>query len=87
MEKKYIITTNGVLIYEKNPSKKLLPIDIIDPTFVETGFFDYKEGIPEMYMSRILFARDTFLDRFTGVNIAHLAYFKVERELHISLES
>lgn len=86
-EKKYILTSNGVLIYDKNPSKKLFPIDIVDPTFVEIGFFDYKEGITEQYMQRIVTARDTFFDRFTGVNISRLTYFKVERELHISLES
>lgn len=85
--KKYIITSNGILIYEKNPPKKLLPIDIVDPAFVEIGFFDYKEGIPDSYVKRILFARDSFLDKFTGTNISRLSYFRVERELHIALES
>ncbi len=87
IDKNYVLTTNGVLIYQKNPLKKAYQIDIIDPQLLESGFFDYKEGIGEIYMQRILFARDTFLDRFTGINISRLIYFKTERELHVALES
>lgn len=86
-EKSYIITSNGILIYQKVNNTNLYFLDLVDPSFTEMSFIDYKEGVGEEFMPSILRARDTFKVTFPTVNIAKFAYFKAEREVHIALES
>lgn len=86
-EKSYILTSNGILIYQKANDTSLYFLDLIDSSFAEMSFIDYKEGIQEEFMPFILKARDFFKNTFPAVNIAKFAYFKSEREVHIALES
>ena len=86
-EKSYILTSNGILVYQKANDTGLYSLDLVDPSFSEMSFIDYKEGVPEASMPFILRARDFFKTTFPSVNIAKLTYFKSERELHIALES
>lgn len=86
-EKSYIITSNGILIYQKVNNTNLYFLDLVDPSFTEMSFIDYKEGVGEEFMPSILRARDIFKTTFPTVNIAKFAYFKAEREVHIALES
>ncbi|MBP8017006.1 FtsQ-type POTRA domain-containing protein, partial [Candidatus Gracilibacteria bacterium] len=68
IDKNYIITSNGVLIYEKNLDKTLYNLEIVDINLLESGFFDYKEGIDEDSIKKIIFARDLFKDMFSNKN-------------------
>ncbi len=86
-EKTYIITKNGILIYQKANDTNLYYLDLVDPGFTEMSFIDYKEGIREEFMSSILLARDFFKSTFPAVNIAKFTCFKSEREIHVALES
>lgn len=86
-DKKYIITSNWILIYEKNIDKQLYNIDIIDNSLTEAWLFDYKEWIDSETMKKIIYTRDLFKEIFAWKNIAKLTYFKLENELHISLET
>lgn len=86
-EKSYIITSNGILVYQKTNDTNLYFLDLVDPSFTEMSFIDYKEGVSEEYMPSILRARDIFKTTFPTGNIAKFAYFKSEREIHIALES
>lgn len=86
-EKSYIITDNGILVYQKVNDMNLYLLDLIDPSFTEMSFIDYKEGIQSEFMPFILKSRDFFKTTFPAVNIAKFAYFKSEREIHIALES
>ncbi|MDD2487068.1 MAG: hypothetical protein PHS92_01765 [Candidatus Gracilibacteria bacterium] len=87
IDKGYIVTSNGVLIYEKNIDKKLYNLEIIDQNLIESGFFDYKEGVNEIDMKKIILLRDLFKNTFSNKNISKFVYFKLENEIHISLES
>jgi len=87
LEKSYIITSNGILIYQKINDAGLYFLDLVDPSFTEMSFIDYKEGVAENFMSFILRSRDFLKTTFPTVNIAKFAYFKAEREIHITLES
>lgn len=87
IDKKYIITSNGVLIYEKNIDKLLTNLEIVDEWLIEAWFFDYKEWVNEEIMKKVIFTRDLFKDVFPNKNIAKLIYFKIDNELHISLET
>ncbi|EKE29743.1 MAG: hypothetical protein ACD_2C00107G0003 [uncultured bacterium (gcode 4)] len=87
IDKKYIVTSNWVLIYEKNVDKMLYNLEIVDMNLIEAWFFDYKEWVNENAMKKIIYARDLFKDVFTNKNIAKLVYFKLENEIHIFLES
>ena len=87
IDKWYIVTSNWVLIYEKNINKKLYNLEINDANLIESWFFDYKEWINENVMKKIILLRDTFKNTFTNKNISKLVYFKLENELHISLDS
>lgn len=87
IEKKYIVTSNWVLIYEKNIDKMLYNLEIIDENFIENWFFDYKEWINSKIMEKIIYTRDIFKDVFSNKNIAKFVYFKLENELHIILET
>lgn len=42
-EKSYIITSNGILVYQKANDTNLYFLDLIDPSFTEMSFIDYKE--------------------------------------------
>ena len=86
-EKSYILTSNGILVYQKANDTNLYSLDLVDPSFSEMNFIDYKEGVKETSMPFILRARDFFKTTFASVNIAKFTYFKSERELHIALES
>lgn len=86
-EKSYIITSNGILVYQKIHDTNLHFLDLVDPSFAEMSFIDYKEGVGEEFMSFILASRDIFKTTFPAVNIAKFTYFKSEREVHIALES
>ena len=86
-EKSYIITSNGILVYQKANDTNLYFLDLVDPSFTEMSFIDYKEGVGEQFMPFILRAREFFKTTFPTVNIAKFAYFKSEREVHIALES
>lgn len=87
MEKNYIITSNGILVYQKESDKKIPTLDLVDSTLFEAGLLDYKEGVNEAFMRSILSIRDGFTTTFPSVNISKFVYFKAERELHIFLES
>lgn len=86
-DKKYILTSNWVLIYEKNIDKVLYNLEIVDNTLLEWWFFDYKEWTWNNQMQKIIYTRDLFKEVFTGKNIAKFVYFKLENELHINLET
>ena len=86
-EKTYILTSNGILVYQKANDTNLYSLDLVDPSFTEMTFIDYKEGVSELFMLPILHARDFFKTTFPSVNIAKFTYFKSEREIHIALES
>jgi len=81
------VTSNGILVYQKTNDANLYFLDLVDPSFTEMSFIDYKEGVSEEFMPFILKARDLFKTTFPTVNIAKFAYFKSEREVHIALES
>ena len=87
IDKKYIVTSNWVLIYEKNIDKLLTNLEIVDNSLIEAWFFDYKEWVSTEVMKKVIFTRDLFKDIFPNKNIAKLIYFKLENELHISLET
>lgn len=87
IDKKYIVTSNWVLIYEKNIDKILYNLEIVDTNLIEAWFFDYKEWVPENTMKKIIYTRDLFKQIFTWRNISKLVYFKLENELHINLET
>lgn len=86
-EKSYIITSNGILVYQKANDTNLYFLDLIDPSFTEMSFIDYKEWVSEEFMPPILRARDFLKSTFPTVNIAKFSYFKSEREVHVALES
>lgn len=86
-EKSYIITSNGILVYQKTNDANLTFLDLVDASFIEMTFIDYKAGIQDTVMPIILEARDFFKTTFANVNISKFTYFKSEREIHISLES
>jgi hypothetical protein len=86
-EKSYIITSNGILVYQKANDTNLSLLDLVDPSLIEMSFIDYKAGVSEVFMPSILRARDLFKTTFPTVNISRFTYFKSERELHIALES
>lgn len=86
-EKPYIITSNGILVYQKSNDANLYFLDLVDPSFTEMSFIDYKEGINEEFMPFVLTSRDFLKNTFPAVNIAKFSYFKSEREIHIALES
>lgn len=87
VDKWYIVTSNWVLIYEKNLDKKLYNLEIIDINLIESWFFDYKEWVNENVMKKIILLRDLFKTTFSNKNISKFVYFKLENEVHISLES
>ncbi|EKD29487.1 MAG: hypothetical protein ACD_78C00388G0007 [uncultured bacterium (gcode 4)] len=87
VEKNYIITSNGILIYQKTRDLPLYDLDLIDTRLSEVGFIEYKEAIREDFMRIVLISRDLFKQTFPTANIAKFAYFQAERELHIALES
>jgi len=87
IDKKYIVTSNWVLIYEKNVDKILYNLEIVDINLIEAWFFDYKEWVPENVMKKIIYTRDAFKQIFTWRNISKFIYFKLENELHINLET
>lgn len=86
-EKTYVVTNNGILVYQKTNDTNLYFLDLVDPSFAEMSFIDYKEGVSEEFMPAILKARDLFKATFPTINIAKFAYFKSEREVHVALES
>lgn len=86
-EKTYIITSNGILIYQKMNDATLFDLELVDQQLSEAGFIDYKEGIKEKIMRVILASRDLFKKIFPVINIAKFTYFQSEREIHIALES
>ena len=83
----YIITANGVLIYDKNPSADLLKLVLVDHPFIESGFFDYRQAVNPTTMAKVISLRDRFAKKIPGVPITKIALFTAEREVHISLES
>ncbi len=87
IDKSYIITSNWVLIYEKNINKILYNLEINDNNLIESGFFDYKEWVSTDTMKKIIFTRDLFKSTFSNKNIWKFIYFKLENELHITLDS
>lgn len=87
LEKSYILTSNGILVYQKSNDAHLHFLDLVDPNFVEMNFIDYKEGMREEFMKPLIVSRDFFKSTFPTVNIAKFAFFKYEREIHIALES
>jgi hypothetical protein len=86
-EKSYILTENGILVYQKTNESNLYSLDLVDPNFTEMSFIDYKEGVSVEFMAFILRARDFFKSTFANMNISKFTYFKSEREIHVALES
>jgi len=86
-DKSYVLTSNGILIFQKEAPQKLYALDIIDPTLSESSFLDYKEGVHADVMLKIIQVREFFLKAFSNVGISKFSYFRAERELHISIES
>jgi len=86
-EKSYILTENGILVYQKTNETNLYSLDLVDPSFTEMSFIDYKEGVNNEFMPFILRSRDFFKSTFANINIAKFTYFKSEREIHLALES
>lgn len=87
INKTYILTSNWILISSNNIEKNLLNIDIIDSSLEEFEFLNYKEWIDELNMAKINTIIKIFKENFSNKNITKLAYFKIEREIHIFLES
>lgn len=87
LDKTYVLTSNGILISQKANDANLSTLDLVDASFSEMSFIDYKEGVSSQYMPFILRSRDFFKTVFPSVNISKFTYFKAEREIHIALES
>ncbi len=86
-ERYYGITGNGILVYQKSKGTDLPMLDIVDPSFAEGEFLDYKEGVSPGQMERIRTLRKAFAESYPESNVAKFTFFKTERELHIAFES
>jgi hypothetical protein len=87
LERYYGVTGNGILIYARNRNPELPEIAIVDPDLVETGFLDYREGIAEEPMVRMIALRDAIKEVLPGIVVSKYAYFRLEQEVHVSLDS
>ena len=87
LDRYYGVTGNGVLVYSKTRNPELSEINIIDPDLTEAGFLDYREGVSEEAMSRIITLRQTIKEALPGVTIAKFAFFRLEQEVHVFLDS
>ncbi|MDD2516390.1 MAG: FtsQ-type POTRA domain-containing protein [Candidatus Gracilibacteria bacterium] len=85
--KTYIVTSNGILVYQKSQNNKLPKIDIINPELEKLGLFDYKEGIQTEEMPKIMRIMELLGKQFPNLKINKLTYFRYEKELHITLEN
>jgi hypothetical protein len=59
----------------------------VDKSLSESEFLEYKEGVPEGKMVKILRIRDAIGAVFPGVNVSKFTFFRTEQELHVSFES
>lgn len=87
LERYYGLTGNGVLVYARSRNPELPEISIVDPDLAEAGFLDYREGIGEASMKRILVIRDAIKEVLPGIVVSKYAYFRLEQEVHVSLDS
>ncbi len=87
LERYYGVTGNGILVYARSRNPELAEISIIDPDLAEAGFLDYREGIAEESMKRMLSLRDAMKEALPGIVISKYAYFRLEQEVHVSLDS
>lgn len=90
IDKKWWLTTNGVLIPESKLSEteKLWDtIELISPRLKETIFLDYKEVFAEELVSVIRKTLEIIRSDFSDFRLAKTRYFENEQELHITLES
>ena len=83
----YIVTANGVLAYDSDPPKNLMKLVLVDKAFIDSGFFDYRQGIAPDMMTRLISLRDNFVKKFPELSVTKVVLFSVEREAHIFLES
>lgn len=87
LERYYGVTGNGVLVYSKNKNPALTELNIIDPELAEAGFLDYREGVSEEAMSRIITLRNSLKEALPGVTVGKFAFFRLEQEVHVFLDS
>lgn len=87
LERYYGVTSNGILVYERSRNPELPAIDIVDPDLSEAGFLEYREGIAEDSMVRILELKKAIKETLPGVTVAKYAFFRLEQELHVFLDS
>lgn len=83
----YILTQNGVAIYEARPDAALLTLDILDTTLDERTTLDYQNIVSAPTMTSI----KSLLEAYTqGLgersSVVRLQYFRAENELHLLLE-
>lgn len=83
----YVVTENGVLVYERTPPKNLVKLEIVDQVFIDAGFFDYKSVFAPEQIARTLGIVRDFTKTFSQTPLAKVSFFRIENELHISLES
>jgi hypothetical protein len=83
----YLVTRNGVLVYEKSPDPNLPKFELVNPEFVEAGFYDYRPIADTDTMAKIDEAVRLLTKAFPTVRIEKVRYFAAERELHIPMES
>lgn len=87
LDRYYGVTGNGVLVYSKTRNAELTEINIVDPDLSEAGFLDYREGISEEAMSRIISLRQGIKEVLPGITVAKFAFFRLEQETHVFLDS
>lgn len=87
VERYYGVTGNGVLVYAKNRNPELTELDIIDPELSEAGFLDYREGVSEEAMNRIISLRTQIKEALPGITVGKFVFFRLEQEVHIFLDS
>ena len=88
VEKPFVLTENGTLV----PGGKIKRdsfenLEIIDNTLKESSFLDYKQGIPQDYMTGVLYIEKSFLEGMKDAKVAKFRFFKKEHEFHVTLES
>lgn len=87
LDRYYGVTGNGILVYSKTRNPELTEINIVDPDLTEAGFLDYREGISEEAMNRIISLRKSIKETLPGITMAKFAFFRLEQEAHVFLDS
>lgn len=88
-EKKWWLSSNGVLIPERDLGETLpkYHLDLTAPGLIGDLFLNYKQAIKESDMSIISQIFQIFSTEWTSLSLGRSKYYTAENELHIILES